>query len=316
MQRSLSKYSGRCILEKEKKKTTKNERKNHGMALVFALPAALFSMTLIIYPLFTTIKLSFQDIKFIGSLTEEKTGYTLLNYKKLFSSADFWQALGKSVGFTFVALGISFLIGLGLALLLNRKFRCQKLVRTLILLAWPIPGVIVGLLFTWMFDGNYGIINVVLKSFHLIDRNIKWFSGGTTAMTTVIIATIWKSYPFFTLTFLAGLKGISSDFYEAASIDGANAWQRFTKITLPALHSVIVTSLLLNGLWIFRNYDLVATITGGGPNRATETLPLLLYNQAFKYYKMGYASAIGIISLFVCSVFVILSMPSLKKQFY
>lgn len=303
-------------MKKRRKKTTKNERKNHGMALAFALPAALFSMTLIIYPLFTTIKLSFQDIKFIGSLTEEQTGYTLLNYKKLFSSTDFWHALGKSVGFTFVALGISFLIGLGLSLLLNRKFRCQKLVRTLILLAWPIPGVIVGLLFTWMFDGNYGIINAILKSLHLIDRNIKWFSGGTTAMVTVIIATIWKSYPFFTLTLLAGLKGISSDFYEAASIDGANAWQRFTKITLPALHSVIVTSLLLNGLWIFRNYDLVATITGGGPNQATETLPLLLYNQAFKYYKMGYASAIGIISLLVCSIFVILSMPSLKKQFY
>lgn len=307
---------GVFLAAKVRIKANKSEKKNHAMAVSFALPAAVFSLALIIYPLFTTIKMSFQDIKFIGSLSEDKTGFTLANYTKLFSNSDFWNALGRSVMFTFIALSLSFLIGLGLAILLNKKFRFQKLVRTLILLAWPIPGVIVGLLFSWMFDGNYGIINTILKSLNLIDQNIKWLSGGNSAMITVITSTIWKSYPFFTLTLLAGLKGISSDYYEAASIDGANAWQRFTKITLPALQSVIVTSLLLNGLWIFRNYDLVYTITGGGPNQATETMPLLLYNQAFKYYNMGYASTIGIISLLVCSIFVILAMPSLKKQFY
>lgn len=295
---------------------TKSEKRNHTMAVVFALPAAVFSMLLIIYPLFTTVKLSFQDVKFIGSLTDDSTGFTLGNYTKLCSNMDFWNALGRSVLFTFLALSLSFLIGLGLALLLNKKFRFQKCVRTLILLAWPIPGVIVGLLFTWLFDANYGIMNVILKSLHLIEKNVKWITIGNTAKITVITAAIWKSYPFFTLTLLAGLKGISSDYYEAASIDGANAWQRFLHITLPALKSVIVTSLLLNGLWIFRNYDLVYTITGGGPNQATETLPLLLYNQAFKYYNMGYASAVGMVSLLVCSVFVILAMPSLKKQFY
>ncbi|MCI9328280.1 MAG: sugar ABC transporter permease [Ruminococcus sp.] len=295
---------------------TKSEKRNHTMAVVFSLPAAVFSMLLIIYPLFTTVKLSFQDVKFIGSLTDDSTGFTLGNYTKLCSNMDFWNALGRSVLFTFLALSLSFLIGLGLALLLNKKFRFQKCVRTLILLAWPIPGVIVGLLFTWLFDANYGIMNVILKSLHLIEKNVKWITMGNTAKITVITATIWKSYPFFTLTLLAGLKGISSDYYEAASIDGANAWQRFLHITLPALKSVIVTSLLLNGLWIFRNYDLVYTITGGGPNQATETLPLLLYNQAFKYYNMGYASAVGMVSLLVCSVFVILAMPSLKKQFY
>ena len=294
---------------------TKSEKRNHRMALAFALPAAIFSMLLIIYPLITTVKLSFQNVKFIGSLTDDP-GLTLENYTKLCSNTDFWNALGRSVLFTFLALSLSFLIGLGLALLLNKKFRFQKCVRTLILLAWPIPGVIVGLLFTWLFDANYGIINMILKSMHLIDRNVKWITMGNTAKITVITAPIWKSYPFFTLTLRAGLKGISSDYYEAASIDGANGWQRFVNITLPALKSVIVTSLLLNGLWIFRNYDLVYTITGGGPNQATETLPLLLYNQAFKYYNMGYASAVGMVSLLVCSVFVILAMPSLKKQFY
>ena len=136
---------------------TKSEKRNHRMALAFALPAAIFSMLLIIYPLFTTVKLSFQNVKFIGSLTDDP-GLTLENYTKLCSNTDFWNALGRSVLFTFLALSLSFLIGLGLALLLNKKFRFQKCVRTLILLAWPIPGVIVGLLFTWLFDANYGII--------------------------------------------------------------------------------------------------------------------------------------------------------------
>ncbi len=291
------------------------EKKDFRFAISFALPAAVFSLVLIIYPLFTTIKMSFQNIKFIGGKNGD-TGFTLNNYMKLFESSEFWGALGKSILFTAIALSLSFLLGLGLAILLNRSFPMQKLTRTLILLAWPIPGVVVGLLFTWMFDGNYGIINSILKSMNLISQNVKWTSTANTAMVTVVTATIWKSYPFFTLTLLAGLKGISEDFYEAARIDGAGAWKSFIHITLPALQSVIVTSLLLNGLWIFRNYDLVYSITGGGPNKATETLPLLLYNQAFKYYNMGYASAVGIVSLIVCSIFVILAMPSLKKQFY
>ena len=113
------------------------------MALAFALPAALFSLILIVYPLITTIKLSFQDVKFIGSLTDENTGFTVSNYEKLFTNTEFWNALGRSLLFTFVSLAFAFLIGLGLALLLNRKFRFQKAARTLILLAWPIPGVIV-----------------------------------------------------------------------------------------------------------------------------------------------------------------------------
>lgn len=296
--------------------STKSEKKEYMFATAFTLPAAIFSLILIAYPLSQTIKLSFQKAKFIGGIGNVDNSITLDNYSKLFGNKLFWEALSRSIIFTAIALSISFLLGLGLALLLNKKFRFQKLFRTLLLLSWPIPGVAVSLLFIWMFDSNFGIINTILHGLGLIDSNIKWTSSGITASVTVITATMWKSYPFFVLTLLAGLKGISEDMYEAASIDGANSWKKFVNITLPALNSVIVTSLLLNGLWIFRNFDLIYSITGGGPNRTTETLPLLLYNEAFKYYNIGYASAIGVISLIICSVFVILSIPSLRKQFY
>lgn len=306
----------RGVLLKNLQISNKSARKQYLFAMAFTIPAALFSLLLIVYPLFQTIKLSFQKVKFFGSVNNSNPSFTLENYSKLFGNKMFWESLSRSIIFTAIALSISFLLGLGLALLLNKKFRFQKLARTLLLLSWPIPGVVVSLLFIWMFDSNYGIINTILQNLGLISTNIKWTSSGITASITVITATIWKSYPFFTLTLLAGLKGIPGDMYEAASIDGAGAWRKFKNITLPALSSVIVTSLLLNGLWIFRNFDLAYSITGGGPNRATETLPLLLYNQAFKYYNVGYASAIGIVSLIVCSVFVILSIPALKKQFY
>lgn len=296
--------------------STKSEKKEYMFATAFTMPAAIFSLILIAYPLSQTIKLSFQKAKFIGGIGNVDNSITLDNYSKLLGNKLFWEALSRSIIFTAIALSISFLLGLGLALLLNKKFRFQKLFRTLLLLSWPIPGVAVSLLFIWMFDSNFGIINTILHGIGLIDSNIKWTSSGITASVTVITATMWKSYPFFVLTLLAGLKGISEDMYEAASIDGANSWKKFVNITLPALNSVIATSLLLNGLWIFRNFDLIYSITGGGPNRTTETLPLLLYNEAFKYYNIGYASAIGVISLIICSVFVILSIPSLRKQFY
>lgn len=294
----------------------KSEKKKYLFAMAFTLPAAVFSLILIVYPLFQTIKLSFQNAKFFGGIGNIDSSLTLNNYSKLLGNKLFWESLSRSIIFTAIALSISFVLGLSLALLLNKKFHFQKLFRTLILLSWPIPGVAVSLLFIWLFDSNFGIINSILHNMGIISSNVKWTSSGSTAAVTVITATIWKSYPFFVLTLLAGLKGIPEDMYEAASIDGANWWRKLTKITIPALNSVIVTSLLLNGLWIFRNFDLIYSITGGGPNRSTETLPLLLYNEAFKYYNIGYASAIGVVSLIICSSFVVLSIPALKKQFY
>ena len=301
---------------KRAKKVSKSERLNHTFALSFILPATFFAVSLILYPLYKTVVLSFQNVKFMGAVGKTDDTLTLNNYAKLFQNSVFFNALIRSILFTAIALSVSFLIGLGLALLLNRKYRFQKLARALLLLSWPIPGVVVSFLFMWMFDANYGIINIILKSLHIINGNVKWLISPTTAISTVIIETVWKSYPFFILTLLAGLKIIPADLFEAASIDGANALQKFSRITLPALRSVIVTSLLLNGLWVFSNFDLIYVLTGGGPNRATETMPLLLYNEAFKFYNISSASAIGIISLLVCSFFVILCIPALKKQFY
>lgn len=299
-----------------KKKTHRLRNNNRAFATALAAPAAILSIIVIIYPLFQTFWMSFQDIKFMGAANSGELEFSLKNYAKLLQDSQFLSAMGKSLYITAIALTVSFILGYGIALLLNKPFKCRALARTLVLLAWPIPGVVVSMLFLWMFDSNLGIINYILKSMNIIDSYVKWTTSPGAATGMVIVATIWKSYPFFTLVLLAGLKAVPASLYESASIDGAGPIRKFRYITLPATRSVSVTALLLNGLWIFRNYDIVANMTGGGPNKATETLPLLLYNTGFKYFKFGYASTIGIAILVVCIFFVLVAMPALKKRFY
>ena len=143
-----------------------------------------------------------------------------------------------------------------------------------------------------------------LRNLGLIQRNIPWLASKDMAFLTVIIATVWKGYPFFTLMLLAGLQAISPEYYESARIDGAGAISQFRYITLPAMRQVIAIIVMQNGLWVFRNYDLVAVMTGGGPNRATETIPQMLYNEAFQYFRLGSGSAVGVLGLITCLILI------------
>ena len=285
------------------------------MMWICALPALLLTAILIVYPLLDIFYLSFKDIKFFGDVTV-KPGFTLKNYNRIWNSKHFWNALGNTLSYTTASIIISFLFGFALALLLNQKIRCKRLFEVLLLGAWPIPGVVVSLLFTWMFDANFGIINIIFRSLGLISANVSWFTNADTAFNAVVIATAWKLYPFFTLMLYAGLQSIPKDYYESAMIDGAGVFARFYHITLPALRQIIAISMMQQILWVFRNYDLIATLTGGGPNRSTDTLPMLLYNEAFQYSRMGAAAAIGVMGLIICTLIVIAFMPAVKKEFY
>ena len=259
----------RCIpIHKDSNGRLATDREKRRVAFAFSIPAFLFAAAIIIYPMLDVIYLSFKNIKFFGAVNIPD-GFTLANYTRVLTSKNFYNALLRSLIYTTLAVGVSFGIGLGLALLINKKGPLQKLFRILVLLAWPIPGVVVSLLFSWIFDGNFGILNSMLRSLGIIRQNIPWLIQTSSAFPSVIVATIWKCYPFFTLMLLAGLQGVPAELYESAQIDGANALQRFHNITFPAIRSVVAIALLQNGLWVFRNYDLISTMTGGGPNRAT-----------------------------------------------
>lgn len=282
---------------------------------VFLLPAAFVSALFIAYPIFLVIRLSFQKVKMIGSNTANAP-YTLDNYINIFSNPAFWDSMWKTLLFTFLGTFISFIIGMYTALFLNKKFTGRVLARSLIMLPWPIPAIAVSIIFIWMLNANFGIVNHILYSLKIIPENIAWLTTANYAFLSVVAASVWKAYPFFTLMLLAGLQNIPHELYEASDIDGANVVQQFIHITFPALLNVSTVSFLLNGVWFFKNFDIIYGMTGGGPARSTELLSVKLYFEAFQYYKMGVASAIGVVCLLICILMVLVLSPLLNKEFY
>ena len=279
------------------------------LSFFFLLPALLLSLVFIVYPLLTTIKLSFQDVRMFNS-NLSNAAFTTQNYTRLFANSQFWESLWKTLVFTFSGTAIAFVIGLFTAMLLNQKFKGRMFARAAIMFSWPTPAIAVSVVFAWMLNTDFGIVN------QLLQINIPWLFSKDLAFVAILVAAVWKAFPFFTLMLLAGLQNISTELYEASAVDGANAVQQFFKITLPGLLSISVISILLNGVWFFKNFDIVYGLTGGGPSRSTELLSINLYIEAFKYFHTDTACAIGVISLVLCVLFICLAAPFMDKDFY
>ena len=227
-----------------------------------------------------------------------------------------WHSAWVSFAYTFGTIVPAFGIGLGTALLLNRVFPWRRWLRSLMLLPWAVPGVMVSIVFLWLFDASFGVVNYALRSLGLIAVDVAWYTNESTALIAVIVPTIWKAYPFFTLTLLAALQSIPDDLYEGAGVDGASARQRFANITWPGIRGPAVLALILNGLWAFREFDIIFAATGGGPAKATETLGIRAYNEAFGYFYMGRAAVIGVLMLAIAFVFVLVARRELRKEFF
>src|SRR5207244_8293678 len=155
-----------------------------------------------------------------------------------------------------------------------------------ILLVWAVAGVIVSLGLLWLLDGSFAVVNALLRQAGWLSTDLAWFANDDTALGAVIVATAWKAYPFFTLTLLAGLQAIPTTLYEAARVDGASAWQRFRFITWPGIRAPAALGAILNTLWALREFDIIYVTTGGGPDRATETLAVRIYQEAFAFFRM------------------------------
>jgi multiple sugar transport system permease protein len=270
---------------------------------------------IIVYPLYLTIKLSLREVQIYDILNLSNVSPTLENYVSMMYSPLFWRALRASAVYTASVTGVSFLIGLGTALLLNKRFRGRKLARSLVVLPWAIPAAITGMIWMWIFEAQFGVANFMLKKVFSVP-SVRWLFSPTTALGAVITVSIWKNYPFFTLMLLAGLQTIPGELYEAAEVDGASIFRQFASVTLPALRPVIAVSVILSTLWAFRHFDIIYVMTGGGPARRTETLAVQIYQESFKFFNVGYASALGVISLIVSITVVVVFMRLLMKEFY
>jgi multiple sugar transport system permease protein len=274
-------------------------RNQQKLGYLLLAPAVLLVFFIIIYPLVLSLDLSFQDVK-IARIGAARKDFTLANYEKLFTSTEFWQSCWVSIKLILTVTTACFVIGMATALLVNEHFKGRTIARLLIALPWAVPEVVAVVIWWWIFDSSFGLMNWLLVIGGLADKPISWFSSPLGAFTVVSVVMIWKGYPFVSIMLLAGLQAIPNDYYEAAKVDGAGAWQRFVNITFPCLFPVIGVTLILVVLWVFRDFTIIYVLTGGGPYGTTQTLSIMTYEQAFGFHKMGYGAAVGMITLVFC----------------
>jgi multiple sugar transport system permease protein len=279
-------------------------------------PALLVVLALMLYPLYLALDISFRDGQSINLADLQASPRTTDNYSQVLGNSETWQAAWRSFVYTAGSTLPAFAIGLGTAILLNQRFPGRRIARPLMLLPWPIPGIAISVIFLWLLDSSYGIVNSLLRRMGIIDENISWFIDANAAMAAVIVPTVWKYYPFFTLILLAALQNVPQDLYEVARVDGASRLRQFTSVTWPAIRGSAVLSIVIGGLGIFREFDVIFPLTGGGPVKATETLVIGLYNEAFRYHNLPVASAIGMVAMCMAGVVVLALSRQMRKEFF
>lgn len=283
---------------------------------ILLAPALLAVLFIVIYPLFMVLQLGFREGKSLNFAKIGQQPLGLGNYAAMLAEPALWNSIRVSLIYVGGSAVASFAIGLITALLLNERFPFRRIFRALMLLPWAVPGVIVSIAFIWLFDASFGVVNAVLRDIGLITNDIAWFADGRTALFAVMMPTIWKGYPFCTLTLLAAMQSIPESLYEAAQIDGASRFARFRYVTWPGIRSAGLLAFVLSALWMFRDFDIIYAATGGGPARATETLSLFVYNESFRFFRMGTASAVGTMMIVVAAVACLIAMRSIKKEYF
>ena len=221
------------------------------------------------------------------------------HYKENLTDQRMWRSLWNTSVFTFISVLAELILGLGIALLINKAFLGRGLIRASILIPWAIPTAVAALMWKFLYDGQNGIVAKLFEDVGLVDRMAMLLTTDTGAMFSVIFADVWKTTPYMALLLLAGLQTISGSLYEAASIDGANKWKQFVTITLPLLKSSLLVALLFRTLDAFRVFDLIYVLTGGGPANSTETISMYAYTLMFKQTNFGEGSAISVV-VFIC----------------
>lgn len=260
---------------------------------LYLIPIIILFGILMVYPIITVISYSFQQ-SVITKPNPEFVGFA--HYVKVLGDAKFWRAFRNSVEFSLISMIFHLILGMAFALMLNSKLisaRTRGFFRAAYIIPWTFTVSIVAILWKLMLN-NSGIIN------QLLGTNIDWFGTKAYAKWTIIFVNIWCSFPFYMISILAGLQGISPSYYEAASIDGANGIKSFFHITLPQLKPVLVSLMMLDFIWSMQQLSLTYITTGGGPAGSSETLGTYTYNLAFSKYKFAQASASAVVIMVVC----------------
>jgi raffinose/stachyose/melibiose transport system permease protein len=268
----------------------KKNRKNWLVILGFMAPALLFYGVYVVYAIGMTFYYSLFDWNGIDS---NMVFIGLQNYFEVIRDGVFWQASGNNALLIAASLLTQFPLGLIMALLLFSPIKGMRLFRTVYFMPFLMSTVAIGILFIYIFDANYGLVNQFLGAVGLESLQRGWLGNEDTAIWAVIITICWQFAPFYMILFRAAIVGISEDLYEAADIDGASAWRKFSGITLPLLRPIIITSAILSVIGALKYFDLIYVMTGGGPNNSTELMATYMYDQTFTNFSMGYGSTIS-----------------------
>jgi multiple sugar transport system permease protein len=278
------------------------ERRYALLGLALIAPTVLVFCMVIVYPLVSAIYLSLFQI-FTPTLQGSWVG--LDNYRTLLATGEFWVSLRNNLVWTVGTLTLQILLGVGMALVLHQNIWFRSLARSLILFPYFISTVVAVLVWKWLFNDLYGILNHLLMAAGITDMPVDYLGSMPNAMISVILVGAWKYFPFVVIAVLARLQTIPEALYEAARIDGAGPVARFFDVTLPQLRDVLVVIVLLRAIWDFKEFDLIFLLTGGGPVMATQTLPLLVYKEAFALNQMGMAAAYAVVMMAILLVFMI-----------
>lgn len=261
---------------------------------LLAVPVVLYEGLFIVVPIvqgiltsFTTTELAGMPPKFVG----------LANYVRLFQDPDMGTVLFNTVFLTLTSVVFALAIALGVAVVLQNPFPGRAFIRTLVILPWALPDLPVLMIFNWMLNPVFGVMNFFARLLPGIHDNLQWLNEPDTARLAVIMIGTWKGYPFYCLVLLAALQGISDQLYEAAKVDGANGWNCFVHITVPSVLPTLAVLTLLALIFSIKGFSLVYLLTGGGPDLATETLVLHIYKTAFRFYDYAYGQTMGTVGL-------------------
>lgn len=285
------------------------ERARRREAAALVIPSLIPILVLSVAPLLIGVALAFTDARLVRR--PEYTFVGVDNFTRLLDNSFFWDSFRIGMVWALSVTLLQLLAALGLALLLNSGLRFQGLTRVLALIPWAMPPVVVAIMWQMIYSPNAGPLNAALGALGLPD-NINWLADFSTALPAVIVVGVWVGMPQTTVTLLAGLQQIPTELHEAAAMDGANAWRRFTAVTWPSLRPIVTSITSLNFIWNFNSFSLVYVLTEGGPGGRTMLPMLFTYLEAFKNRNIGYAAAMGVVLVVVV---VILLTVYLWSQF-
>jgi multiple sugar transport system permease protein len=289
--------------------TLQQRRRRFGVGAL--LPALAIILAILAYPMAASLWLSLHHVELAGGhLQQDFIG--LANYADLFANDTFRLAVENSAFFSVCEVVAVVGLGLGVALLLNHPFGRPGLFRVLLIVPWAIAPVANAVLWKWILNANYGILNAILTQLGLIDGYVTWLGTPNRALDMLLIVDIWKSIPFIALLLLAGLQKIPAMLYRAARLDGANAWQQFRFVTLPSLRTTLAIAIILQTLWSFKLFDLIYVLARGGPADGSLLLNYLAYRETFNFLHIGNGAAVANVVFFASLILAILYIRLLR----